>query len=263
MKYLVMECALSYAVLLDSDGRFLKVPNLGYEVGQVLNETVIGQKHPSRVRARRLMAIAACLCLVFFGGWQFWRMPVGAVRLQINPDVQIEVNYFDRVVGIEALNRDGEELLRGYCGYGQSPQMVSVQLADRAVQKGYLKEGGRILLTVQSDREDWKEKMEQTLMADLKNSVDRQIEVSAKPPATSEESDQDTWEEDPDEPEEEEHENEEPTEDEKEEEELVTPPSKEPEEEEEEEEEPDEEHEGKSDAEREPEEEREDGEEES
>ncbi len=91
MKYLVMECALSYAVLLDSDGRFLKVPNLGYEVGQVLNETVIGQKHPSRTRARRLMAMAACLCLVLFGGWQFWRMPVGAVRLQINPEVQIEV----------------------------------------------------------------------------------------------------------------------------------------------------------------------------
>lgn len=41
MEYLVMECGLSYAVVLDSEGRFLKVPNLGYEVGQTLNSVVL------------------------------------------------------------------------------------------------------------------------------------------------------------------------------------------------------------------------------
>lgn len=30
MKYLVVECGLSYAVVLDEEGRFLKVANLHY-----------------------------------------------------------------------------------------------------------------------------------------------------------------------------------------------------------------------------------------
>ena len=41
MEYLVMECGLSYAVVLDQDGRILKVPNLGYTVGQSLKDVVL------------------------------------------------------------------------------------------------------------------------------------------------------------------------------------------------------------------------------
>ena len=41
MSYLIMECAASYAVALDEEGRFVKVPNLGYEVGQRLDDVVM------------------------------------------------------------------------------------------------------------------------------------------------------------------------------------------------------------------------------
>lgn len=34
MNYLVMECHPGYAVVLDETGRFLKVANMRYEVGQ-------------------------------------------------------------------------------------------------------------------------------------------------------------------------------------------------------------------------------------
>lgn len=44
MEYLVMECGLSYAVVLDQDGRILKVPNLGYTVGQSLKDVVLTGK---------------------------------------------------------------------------------------------------------------------------------------------------------------------------------------------------------------------------
>lgn len=40
MKYLVMECHLAYAVVLDEAGRFLKVANLNYTVGQELTEII-------------------------------------------------------------------------------------------------------------------------------------------------------------------------------------------------------------------------------
>jgi hypothetical protein len=37
MKYLIMECHMAYAVVLDEDGRFLKAANMDYEVGQTVD----------------------------------------------------------------------------------------------------------------------------------------------------------------------------------------------------------------------------------
>ena len=171
MEYLVMECSLSYAVVLDSEGRFLKVPNLGYEVGQTLNRVVLqdtpSQSRPLRKHLARWAAMAACLCIMVLGSWSFWQSPVGTVRMQINPDVQMRVNRFDRVVGLEGLNEDGKALIEGYRAYGKEMQTVSDELADRAVDLGYLYDGGRITLTVESDRESWKTATEELLLLEL------------------------------------------------------------------------------------------------
>ena len=65
MSYLIMECAASYAVALDEEGRFVRVPNLGYEVGQEVDDVVIfdeGQllafeaRKARRTRGRRARA---------------------------------------------------------------------------------------------------------------------------------------------------------------------------------------------------------------
>lgn len=171
MEYLVMECGLSYAVVLDSEGRFLKVPNLGYEVGQTLNSVVLqdapSQPRPLRKHLARWAAMAACLCIMVIGSWSFWQSPVGTVRMQINPDVQMSVNRFDRVVRLEGLNEDGEDLIEGYHAYGKGMQTVSDELADRAVDLGYLSDGGRITLTVESDRASWKTATEELLLLEL------------------------------------------------------------------------------------------------
>ena len=171
MEYLVMECGLSYAVVLDSEGRFLKVPNLGYEVGQTLNRVVLqdtpSQSRPLRKHLARWAAMAACLCIMVLGSWSFWQSPVGTVRMQINPDVQMRVNCFDRVVRLEGLNEDGKALIKGYRAYGKEMQTVSDELADRAVDLGYLYDGGRITLTVESDRESWKTATEELLLLEL------------------------------------------------------------------------------------------------
>ena len=171
MAYLVMECSLSYAVVLDSERRFLKVPNLGYAVGQTLNRVVLqdtpSQSRPPRKHLVRWAAMAACLCIMAIGSWSFWQSPVGTVRMQINPDVQMNVNCFDRVVGLEGLNEDGKNLIEGYRSYGKGMQTVSDELADRAVELGYLSDGGQITLTVESDRAGWKTATEELLLLEL------------------------------------------------------------------------------------------------
>ena len=189
MEYLVMECSLGYAVVMDEDGRFLKVPNLGYTVGQRLDRVVQLPEQPVRpepkpappIRWARWGALAACLCLLVAGGW-FWQSPIGTVRMRINPDVQLKINRFDWVVAAEGLNEDGDALIRGYRAYGKEMETAAEELADRAVELGYLRDGGRITLTIGSEREDWRLAAEEKLVQELENHFDRRVTVALSEP---------------------------------------------------------------------------------
>ena len=171
MEYLVMECTLHHAVVLDEEGRFLNVPNLGYEVGQILDSVITYpepvQHRPMYRHVKQWIAVAACLCMVILGFW-FWQTPMGTVRMQINPEIQMTVNRFRRFVGLKGLNEDGKALMEGYHFYGHPAQAVSDDLADRAVEMGYLQDGGQIALTVDSTHGDWKTAMEEMLLLELK-----------------------------------------------------------------------------------------------
>ena len=97
MKYLVMETHPAYAVVLDEEGRFLKVANLQYRVGDTVQHIV--ELRQARPRAPALWkplsglaAAAACLCLVFFGYYQPNYTAYGTLRIQINPDVELTLD---------------------------------------------------------------------------------------------------------------------------------------------------------------------------
>ena len=116
MKYLVMETHPAYAVVLDEEGRFLKAANLQYRVGDTVQHIV--ELRQARPRAPALWkplsglaAAAACLCLVFFGYYQPNYTAYGTLRIQINPDVEMTVSRTDRVLDLEGLNADGEDLI--------------------------------------------------------------------------------------------------------------------------------------------------------
>ena len=192
MEYLVMECALSYAVVMDQDGRILKVPNLGYTVGQSLKDVVLLPERPAKVALHKRLArwgtMAACLCLLLLGTWA-WQSPIGTVRMQINPDVQMSVNRFDRVVALEGLNEDGAALIDGYHAYGKGMKAVSDELADRAMEQGYLADGGKITLTVSSEKDGWKTAAEEMLLLELEVHFENCVTVTVngrQPPAEQE-----------------------------------------------------------------------------
>ena len=71
MKYIVMECHFSYAVLLDENGKFLKAANRGYQVGQTVCDPTLVGDYRYRPPLWRIFARAVMLLLliaaVFFG----------------------------------------------------------------------------------------------------------------------------------------------------------------------------------------------------
>ncbi len=172
MNYLVMETHSAYAVLLDEKGRFLKAANLRYQVGDVVQEIVEIQMPQRKVipiwkPLSGLIAAAACFCLVFFGYYQPNFTAYGTLRIQINPDVEMTVSRTDRVLDLEGLNADGEDLIEGYSYRGKDRETAANELVERAIDMGYLSDGDTISITVSSSDADWQAREEEQIRAQL------------------------------------------------------------------------------------------------
>ena len=172
MNYLVLETHPAYAVLLDEEGRFLKAANLRYQVGDTVQDIVelrTPQKKvvPAWKPLSGLAAAAACLCLVFFGWYQPNYTAYGTLRIQINPDVEMTVSRTDRVLDLEGLNADGEDLIEEYDYQGKDRETAANELVERAIDMGYLSDGETVSITVSSTDADWQAREETQVRAQL------------------------------------------------------------------------------------------------
>ena len=187
MKYLVLECHPGYAVVLDKNGRFLKVANLNYEVGQTVERVVeIAEsttEYSTRIKrvSRLLTAAAACLCLIFGGANYYWFTPQGTIRMAINPEVKMIVNRLDYVLKLEGVNEEGVALVQNISRFGKKVDTLADELADKAFEKGFLSEGGQIALTVLGENEQWKKATEERLKNELESHFDGKVIIVTEP----------------------------------------------------------------------------------
>ncbi|MEQ2442034.1 hypothetical protein WMO64_00960 [Pseudoflavonifractor sp. CLA-AP-H29] len=194
MNYLVMEVHPAYAVVLDEEGRFLKAANLRYQVGDTVRDIVElrrprGQRPALWKPLSGVAGLAACLCIVFFGYYQPNFVPYGALRIQINPDVELTLSRTDRVLELEGLNADGRVLIEGYDYGGKDREDVTEELVERAIDMGYLSGGETVSITVTSADADWQAREEQAAREDLEERYGETIVIQIgptdeKPPVT-------------------------------------------------------------------------------
>ncbi len=186
MSYLVMEVHPAYAVVLDEEGRFLKAANLRYQVGDTVRDIVelrrLKEKRPALWKPLSGVAgLAACLCIVFFGYYQPNFIPYGALRIQINPDVELTLSRTDRVLELEGLNADGQILIEGYDYGGKDREDVTEELVERAIDLGYLSDGETVSITVTSADADWQTREEQAAREDLEERYGETIVIQIGP----------------------------------------------------------------------------------
>ena len=178
MKYIVMECHPSYAVLLDEEGRFLKAANLHYETGQTIYNPVLMKEDPPRQSILRratggLAAAAACFLLLI--GLRYYQNNMrvySSIYLTINPEIQMDLNRKGEVIHLSGTNEDGRELLDGYDGKGKDKAAVTDELIDRAIEMGFLSEGGQISFSIDAPDET----LIQEYGAELSSEVSRYLE---------------------------------------------------------------------------------------
>lgn len=160
MKYLVMECHEDYAVLLDEKAGFVKAKNMGFTVGETIENPELLKAETSRRNiimkaAYGLAAAAACVAVAFgINYYNEYMTPYSNIRLSINPDVEMTLNHHGQVLSLEGLNEDGKELIEGYNPNKQDKLAVADDLIERAIDMGYLDDDAIIIFDIDTPDKD-------------------------------------------------------------------------------------------------------------
>lgn len=189
MKYLVMECFNSYAVLLDEEGRFVKSANLSYEVGDTVENPVlmlepplekgIGTKRTTNRVVATVLAFAAIFAL-FFGVNYYQQnfLPYSSIFMAINPEVEMILNKNGDVLEVNGTNTDGITLIENYEPSSKNRVEVANELMDRAIEMGFLSEGGSVSIAIDTPDKDLFEKYGIELRSELDGRISITIEIT-------------------------------------------------------------------------------------
>lgn len=144
MKGIFIEREGRNAVVMDNKGRFMKVrAGKGWNRGDEVN-------FPSpAARTAKSFSIAAVLVVVLaLGVFGLYTVNAYTVNLDVNPSIEIEVNAFNNVTAITALNDDAQEIgdLQSLVGMKLGPAVNSAILM--LLDEGYLEEDGTVVLSI-------------------------------------------------------------------------------------------------------------------
>ena len=113
MRAVILDTDKNEATVMTDDGDIIGIRNNGYEIGQ----EIILHRRKKRASINRITGIvaAAAAALVItggIGGYAYYT-PYGTVSLDVNPSIEYTINRFDRVLEVNGMNDDGEDILSG------------------------------------------------------------------------------------------------------------------------------------------------------
>jgi len=154
MKYLVLETHIKHAIVLDEEGRFLKVVNNAYTVGQKVDRVTMyhdfTRSHRSRkVWFQRLSIAAACLIIALFSYFQIFERPIAAMHLSVNPSFRIEWNRLQKVTDVEPENAGAMIILENYSWKRKDPSTVVRELIGLCNLRGYFKGNNTVTIKME------------------------------------------------------------------------------------------------------------------
>lgn len=176
MKAVIVEIRGSYASVLSDDGCIRKIKNNNYELGQVINMTIIRNHMLKKVSM--LAASAAAILILSVGTWAY-ASPYSYVSLDVNPSIEYVLNRFDRVLKVTAGNEDGEDILLEIKLDNLKNRTISYAINETLYQiyeMGYLPdddEGGIVIATSNKSS-----KKADELAIELKEDVENEIHES-------------------------------------------------------------------------------------
>ena len=107
MKAVIVDFRDGHAAALRDDGCVVKIRDVGYKLGQVIE---LHERVQPRWR-RTIFSLAAAAALLLGIGGAAYATPYGTVTLNADSSIQYTINMFDYVLDVQAENEEGEALL--------------------------------------------------------------------------------------------------------------------------------------------------------
>ena len=123
---------------LSSTGQFIKFRhNTQLQIGEMANIN----PNTLRIAPRLVAGLAAAMILTSASvlGYAYY-VPANYLYVDINPSIELGVNYFDRVISAKGLNADGEMVIAETSLNYNSTEKSVEKIIEKAIEKGYMSE---------------------------------------------------------------------------------------------------------------------------
>ncbi len=111
MNAVIVDIRKKHAAAMNESGRIVRIRNNGYEIGQQIELHEVKPIRTAKAIRRFGSGVAAAVLIAVIGTGTAYAMPYGTVTLEGEPSVEYTINCFDYVLGIQAVNEEGEALL--------------------------------------------------------------------------------------------------------------------------------------------------------
>lgn len=164
------------AIVLKADGSFVSVTaKAGWRVGETVPLSTASRRFPMRS-----LATAACLAILFIGGFGWNRLyisPVALISLDVNPSIELQVNRFKRITSATALNDEGARILAQADVKNAACKTALINILNAEETSGYLTADTNVVLTVFASDSS----VQAALLSELQNAVDAGISHYSDP----------------------------------------------------------------------------------
>ncbi|MBD7910280.1 anti-sigma factor domain-containing protein [Clostridium cibarium] len=174
MKCIVVEIKNKNAVVLSDNGSIIKVKNDNYQIGEEI------QMKRSIVKKSKIKIVAVAAGLIVFltgaSGVYAYNKPYAYVSLDVNPSIEYTVNALDRVIDVNAVNDDGQEIINNIDVENKTIDEAIKNTVSEIAEQGYItEEAGGIVISTSS--EDEKNASDAEKLADeLKTDAEKTLE---------------------------------------------------------------------------------------
>lgn len=132
------------------------------------------EKKTKKLSKKLIVSIASAVAVACFGcvGAYAYYTPAGYVSLDINPSIEYVVNTFDKVIDVNGVNQDGENIVDNIDVQGKEIDDAIDQTIDQLIETGYIAdENSELVISAnygdENDSEDLAQKLEDSAQEKL------------------------------------------------------------------------------------------------
>lgn len=166
MRAVVVDIKNGYAALLQDDGTVVRKRNENYSIGDVV---VIRKK--SLTGKFKVAAAAAMFFIIASVGVAAYETPYYYVSMDVNPGIIMEVNIFEKVISIEAVNEDAQAIMDGLEIRNKGIETALCNAVERIEEEGYFENNNDIIIAASCKNEGKADRLALRLQERIENEV--------------------------------------------------------------------------------------------